>query len=190
MAAGDLTVGPSGSRSAIRNVSSVVLSQSDTRKLRFTKMSKNHLPDVDRARASLGESPKPPAGANSNGYSHIIDDNSLRLMLAREAIDLGRLPARRADRMWDAPCNGARCAVCGLVASQEELGYVLEFAQDGDAPVSHHLHVRCFAAWESECRNAESAVLGDAGARNVLRSPDDGTLSANGRAAGHRPEPG
>lgn len=157
-------------------------------------MSKNHVPDVAPASAGPGGSPKPPAHANSNGCSHIIDDNGLRLMLAREAIDLGRLPARRADRMRDAPNNGARCAVCGLAASQEEsredLGYVLEFAQNGHASVSHHLHVRCFEAWESECRNAESAGLANASTQHMPGGPDDGTLSDNGRATGDRPEPG
>ena len=153
-------------------------------------MSKNHLPDVDRVLAGFGGSPQPSTGANSNGCSHIIDDNGLRRMLAREAIDLGRLPARRADRLWGARCNDERCAVCGLSATQEELGYVLEFAQDGLPSVRHHLHVRCFAAWESECRNAGSAGPVETDALNVPAGPDDSTLSANGRTTGLRPEPG
>ena len=139
-------------------------------------MSKNHLTDVDSASAGVGGSPKRPANADTNDVSHIIDDESLRLMLAREAIQFGRLPVRRVDRLRSSPSFGVRCAVCELTVTQEDLGYELEFAQNGHRSVSHHLHVRCFTAWESECRNVRGIT-------------DDGALSGNGRATGHRQEP-
>ena len=124
------------------------------------------------------------------GDGHTIDDTGLRLMLAREAIQVGRLPVRRADRMWGGPSLGVLCAVCGLSITPEELGYELEFAQDGHTSVSHHLHVRCFAAWESECRHAESAGSHNGGGRNGGGNPLDGADTGNGHDTDHRREPG
>lgn len=112
------------------------------------------------------------------GPTPAIDDTALRMKFAREAIQLGRLPVRRADRMWGGTCHGASCTVCGLSVTLEELGYELEFAQNGNPSVSHYLHVRCFAAWESECRLAESAGPGN-----------ETKHSGNGHDTGLRPDP-
>jgi hypothetical protein len=86
-----------------------------------------------------------------------FDDDALRLMMAQEVIQSGRLPRRSADRMWGGAGDGETCVVCGRAISSQELGYELEFAQDGQEWASHFLHIRCFAAWESECRNGDAA---------------------------------
>ena len=71
---------------------------------------------------------------------------------AKEAIQSGRLPANRQDRMWGGPGLGVRCTVCGLDITRDQLEMQIEFGRDGTNPGidTYHLHVRCFAAWEFE----------------------------------------
>ncbi|MGH8249304.1 MAG: hypothetical protein ACREVI_01185 [Steroidobacteraceae bacterium] len=114
-----------------------------------------------------------------------LDDTGIRLMLAREAIQLARLPLRPPDHILGGSGDGTDCAVCGLSIGLAELGYELVFAQNGRHSVSHKLHIRCFAAWETECRNAGTAASGKAGAENAPGSVDDSAHSGNGRDAGH-----
>ena len=81
------------------------------------------------------------------------DENALR-QKAREAIQAGKLPNRRPERMWGGPGNGADCAICGESLSRDEVGFDLQYDQDGEHPgVNHQVHVRCFAAWEREREN-------------------------------------
>ena len=84
------------------------------------------------------------------------NESTLRLQ-AREAIRAGKLPNRRAERMWGGPGFGAACRVCDRPVERDELGFELEFEQDGGAPCpgEHHVHIRCFAAWEFELQNSE-----------------------------------
>jgi hypothetical protein len=82
-----------------------------------------------------------------------MDGNRLRVR-AREALLAGRLPTRRPDRLWGGPGEGTRCALCELPIEREEIGYELEFAENGHAAASHHLHLQCHSAWDSEARQA------------------------------------
>jgi len=60
------------------------------------------------------------------------------------------LPARLPDRTWGGTGVGAPCAVCDLLITSDELEIEIEFAHGGSAPglERHHVHPRCFAAWE------------------------------------------
>ncbi len=74
---------------------------------------------------------------------------------AREAVQAGKIPARRPDRTWGGPGVGAPCAICELPVGRDELELEIEFAHDGDNPGldKFHVHIRCFAAWEFERKN-------------------------------------
>jgi hypothetical protein len=76
---------------------------------------------------------------------------------ARRTVENGKLPARSPDRTWGGPGVGAECAVCEKPVAKTELEFEIEFARDGGSPGldKFHVHVRCFAAWEFERRNAQ-----------------------------------
>lgn len=83
------------------------------------------------------------------------DEESILREKAREVVQAGKLPARRADRTWGGPGVGARCAVCGKPIGQDQMEFEVEFARPDDGELdTYHLHVRCFAAWEFERRAA------------------------------------
>jgi hypothetical protein len=88
-----------------------------------------------------------------------MDESKLREK-AREAIQAGKLPDRRPERMWGGPGVGASCVICDKPVTREEAEFELEFAQDDGNPSArnYHIHVRCFAAWEFE-RPAFSRTL-------------------------------
>jgi hypothetical protein len=69
---------------------------------------------------------------------------------ARDVTQAGKLPNRRPDRMWGGPSGGADCAICSVPVKRDELELEIEFVRTGDDPGLdiHHVHVRCFAAWE------------------------------------------
>jgi hypothetical protein len=91
----------------------------------------------------------------------VIDDETLRQMLAQEAMQRGRLPDRPADRMWGGAGKGEVCAICSLTISPQDLGYELEFTeQTGRSPAIHFLHVACFTAWVSACRKGKISSNG------------------------------
>jgi len=85
-----------------------------------------------------------------------VDEQPLREK-AREAVQNGKLPARRPDRTWGGPGVGAPCAVCGLPVTEDEMEFEIQFAHDGTAPGldKFHVHIRCFAAWEFERKSSE-----------------------------------
>ena len=76
---------------------------------------------------------------------------------ARAAIQTGKLPNRSPDRMWGGRGSDADCAICGAPVKRDALELEIEFSQNGDTPraVTHHVHVRCFAAWEFERDNLD-----------------------------------
>jgi len=80
-----------------------------------------------------------------------VDEQPLREK-AREAVQNGKLPARRPDRTWGGPGVGAPCAICGLPVTKDEMEFEIQFAHDGTEPGldKFHVHIRCFAAWEFE----------------------------------------
>jgi hypothetical protein len=76
---------------------------------------------------------------------------------ARAAVRSGKLPDRAPDRTWGGPGVGANCAVCDLPVTKHEKEFEIQFARDGSDPGldKFHLHLRCFAAWEFERRDAQ-----------------------------------
>lgn len=99
-----------------------------------------------------------------------------------DRMQAGDLPARKPDRVWGGPGVGARCAVCGLPVTEQEVEMELEFTGSGSNAGStrHHLHVRCYAALELECQKLRADGARD-GADGETRFPA-GTVS--GGAAG------
>lgn len=87
-----------------------------------------------------------------------MNDDGILRRKAREAIEAGSLPERCPDRMWGGPGDGAPCTICGAPVKHDESQLDLEFARDDGAGGSqYHVHVRCFAALESERRNLDPA---------------------------------
>ncbi len=61
------------------------------------------------------------------------------------------LPHRDPDRMWGGPSPGGPCAVCHIPLKRNELEMELEFRSgDSTGADRYHLHVGCFAAWQSK----------------------------------------
>lgn len=82
-----------------------------------------------------------------------MDESTLRRK-AREAIQAGKLPSRRAESTWGGPGVGTHCAICDKPVKRDEVEFELEFARDDDPGLdTYHLHIRCFAAWEFERQN-------------------------------------
>ena len=109
-------------------------------------------------------------------------ENTLRQKV-REAIQAGKIPDRRPDRMWGGPGTGVPCIICDEAVDRDGVGFELEFAREGDhlrlrnCPV----HVLCFEAWELERSGPNSVVLPE-------RS-NDGTIVACGCDTTHKREP-
>jgi hypothetical protein len=70
---------------------------------------------------------------------------------ARAAIRSG-LPARAPNRRFGGRGSGAVSPVCGEVVASDQAEIEVEFNRHGPTPGldRHHLHARCFTAWESE----------------------------------------
>ena len=116
-----------------------------------------------------------------------IDDETLRRMMVQDVIRAGRLPRRPPDRMWGGAGDGETCVVCGRAISSQELGYELEFAQDGQEWASHFLHIRCFAAWESECRNGDAAGQANQDDETIAENRHLNGRKLNGQKGGSEP---
>ncbi len=86
-----------------------------------------------------------------------MPEKSILREQAREAMKNGRLPARPADRTSGGPGVGALCSVCNRPVRSSVMEMQLEFTREGEpAGVRYHVHVPCFAAWESERGNPQS----------------------------------
>ena len=81
-----------------------------------------------------------------------MPDEPLLRQQARAAMLGGKLPSRRPDRTWGGPGLDIVCAVCGRPITKAELELEIQFSPEGGdpEPERHHLHIRCFAAWEFE----------------------------------------
>lgn len=83
-----------------------------------------------------------------------VNDNDAVRTRARDAIESGRLPARRLVRSWAGKGSGATCLVCIRTITHDDVELELEFAPapPSAAPRCCRVHAACFAAWELECR--------------------------------------
>ena len=79
-------------------------------------------------------------------------DEALLSQRARNAIREGKLPIRTPDRTWGGPGIGVPCAVCDLPVPRDGMEFEIQFAIDGSTPNFdvHHVHTRCYAAWDLE----------------------------------------
>lgn len=109
-----------------------------------------------------------------------MSDESILRERAREVIRTGKLPSRRPDRMWGGPGADADCAVCGTTVPRGQVEFEIEFFENGDESKvdKYHVHVRCFAVWELERRNA-TATASKTGSNSATggvgsTSPGDG----------------
>jgi hypothetical protein len=104
-------------------------------------------------------------------FNKMIDEDVLRDKV-REAIQAGALPNRRPDRTWGGPGVGACCRICSTPVKQDEVELEIEFGRGWKQPLPerYHVHVSCFAAWESERQNPEFRTLvpADTEPRRVL----------------------
>jgi hypothetical protein len=83
------------------------------------------------------------------------DENALRIK-ARTALDAGRIPYSRPRRMWGGPGAGVECSICFQPIQRDEIGFELDFGSDGErSEPAHHVHLRCFSAWDRERRTFE-----------------------------------
>jgi hypothetical protein len=90
------------------------------------------------------------------GASQMNDTCTLREKV-RDVIQAGKLPNRHPDRMWGGPGVGTGCAICSAPLKRDGVEFEIEFSRDGDDPGldKYHVHILCFAAWESERQNLE-----------------------------------
>ena len=88
----------------------------------------------------------------------ILDEPVLRAK-ARALIQNGTLPSRPPDRKWGDRGNGARCVLCELPVTPEELKFEIHFDGPGSGLDMFHVHAPCFEALEFElgrCRSCNS----------------------------------
>ncbi len=87
-----------------------------------------------------------------------MPDEAILRAQAREAVENGKLPARRPDRTWGGPGVGAPCSVCDHPVTEDEMEFEIQFARDANGISGldkFHVHIRCFAAWEFERKTAQ-----------------------------------
>ena len=102
---------------------------------------------------SAGNSPDNRSAMRSSPQKS--DETHLREQ-ARKAIRTGKLPNRRPDGTWGGPGIGVPCTICGAPVEHHEVELEIEFTDTGDqSPSKHHVHIRCFALWESEREKLE-----------------------------------
>jgi hypothetical protein len=87
-----------------------------------------------------------------------MPDEAILRDKAQEAIRARKLPKRRPDRASSGPGVGELCAICGEPIKRDQMELEMEFIRDGRSPrvESHHLHLRCFVAWEFELERTKS----------------------------------
>ena len=88
----------------------------------------------------------------------------------RQAIDSGKLPARKPDRVLGGLGTGKLCAVCGAMLTLTQMEIEVEFDRGATSPGPdrYWTHPRCFAAWELELRGRSGGGDGDG---TVAREP-------------------
>src|SRR5262245_12192391 len=101
----------------------------------------------------------------------------------RQAINSGKLPARKPDRVLGGLGNGKPCAVCGAALARTQMEIEAELERGGKSPGSDRCwaHPRCCAAWELEQRTRGVAS-------STTSSRPSGTPCRRGRPIRHRIE--
>jgi hypothetical protein len=88
-----------------------------------------------------------------------MPDEAILRQQAREAVQQGKLPARRPDRVWGGPGVGEICSVCDKRITKNDIEYEIEFGRaDEDGVDKYHVHIRCNAAWEFERQKVGEAA--------------------------------
>jgi hypothetical protein len=79
-----------------------------------------------------------------------MPDEGLLREKAREAIQSGTLPTARPSRTFGGPGSTHTCSLCAEPIGRDRVELEIEFDRPSLSPDVHHLHPRCFAAWEFE----------------------------------------
>ena len=81
----------------------------------------------------------------------------------RQAIDSGKLPARKPDRVLGGLGTGKLCVVCGAILTPTQMEIEVEFDRGETSPGRdrYWAHPRCFAAWELELRGRSGDGVAD-----------------------------
>jgi hypothetical protein len=74
----------------------------------------------------------------------------------RSVLQAGKIPNRTPDHTRGVSGAGATCAICELpVTRADEMAVEIQFARDDNPGLDKYdFHIRCYAAWEFERRNA------------------------------------
>jgi|RhiMetStandDraft_4_1073278.scaffolds.fasta_scaffold70478_3 hypothetical protein len=92
-----------------------------------------------------------------------MERESLLPERVRQAIDSGKLPARKPDRVLGGLGTGKLCVVCGGILTPTQMEIEAEFDRGGTSPGAdrYWAHPRCFAAWELELRGRQGGGVVD-----------------------------
>lgn len=84
--------------------------------------------------------------------------NTLSRAKAHAAIELGRIPGRRPDRLWGGRASRGYCGACRSSMKMGEVALEIQFVEDGGAStITHDVHIRCYVALEGEWERREAA---------------------------------
>jgi|RhiMethySRZTD1v2_1073278.scaffolds.fasta_scaffold00140_39 hypothetical protein len=86
----------------------------------------------------------------------LLNNDSVLLAKAREAMQTGDLPRRYPDELWGGPATGARCAVCGATTTPGDIEVEFEFTRDSQR-TKYHAHPRCFSIFSYELSRVPAA---------------------------------
>jgi hypothetical protein len=93
-------------------------------------------------------------------------DRKVLHVLAKDAIQAGRLPTQRATIIRGGRAQGTTCTVCLMPVSPQAVGFTLEFEKWDAIAATHVLHIPCFEAWEAECEIEHARTRATNGAQN------------------------
>jgi hypothetical protein len=71
--------------------------------------------------------------------------------LACEAIESGRVPDVRPERLWGSSGDGTDCPICFQTIAAQDVGFELVFPRDTSQDPARRVclvHARCLKAWD------------------------------------------
>jgi hypothetical protein len=92
--------------------------------------------------------------------------------LAREAIETGRVPQVRPERLWGSSGDGSDCPICFQAIVSEDVGFELDFPRSSSLEPPRDsclIHARCFKAWDAV--RQESALAAPIPQTGVAEAP-------------------